>query len=145
MKKSLVAAIAALIPLALATAPSAVAAPGQGRTTTDITCDGQPLTVTTAGGNDGNNWGSAQVDGGGHLVLASLEYRVEDDTAGITLDDEVLSNGRAHGQQQTIVCEVATDSAPLGDVAPPGFVYPEGTASTDTVTMSLHVTVVPRP
>jgi len=145
MKKIVVAATAAMIPLALATAASATASSGQGRMTTDISCAGHPLTVTTAGGNDGNNWGAAQVDGDGHLVLASLEYRVDDDTAGVTLDDEVLSNGKAHEQQQTIVCEVATEQATLGDVAPDGFVYPNGTAPTDTVTMSLHVTVVPRP
>jgi hypothetical protein len=33
----------------------------------------------------------------------------------------------------------------LGDVAPEGFVYPEGTAGTDKVVSSLQVTVVPRP
>jgi hypothetical protein len=145
VKKTLVAASAALIPLALVTAPSAVASSGQGRMTTDISCDGYRLTVTTAGGNDGNNWGSAQVSGGGHLVLAALEYRVDDVTVGVTLDDEVLANGRAHEQQRTIACEVASEEVTLGDVAPEGFVYPEGTAGTDKVVSSLQVTVVPRP
>jgi hypothetical protein len=145
MKKTLAAATAAMIPLAFASASRAVASPGYGRTTMEVTCAGQVLTVTTAGGNDGNNWGAAQVTGDGHLVLASLEYRVEDETAGVTLDDEVLSNGRAHDQQQTITCEVASRTATLGEVAPDGFVYPEQTASTDTVVMSLQVTVVPRP
>jgi hypothetical protein len=118
MKKTLVAATAAMIPIALATAASAAASPGDGRTTMEVTCAGQVLTVTTAGGNDGDNWGAAQVSGDGHLVLAALEYRVDDETAGVTLDDEILANGKAHEQQQTIVCEVATERAVLGDVAP---------------------------
>ena len=85
------------------------------------------------------------MSGGGHLVLAALEYRVDDVTAGVTLDDEVLANGRAHEQQRTIVCEVASKEATLGEIAPDGFDYPEGTAGTDKVVSSLHVTVVPRP
>jgi hypothetical protein len=145
MKKTLAAATAAMIPLAFASASNAVASPGHGRTTMQVTCAGQVLTVTTAGGNEGNNWGVAQVSGGGHLVLASLEYSVDDVTAGVVLDDEVLSNGRAHEQQQTIACEVASQLAVLGAVAPPEFVYPEGTGPDDTVVQSLHVTVVPRP
>jgi hypothetical protein len=145
MKTALTAATAAMIPLAIATASSAMASPGYGRTTMDITCAGRSITVTTAGGNDGNNWGAALVSGDGHLVLAGLEYRVDDVTAGVVLDDEVLTNGKAHGQQTTVPCEIATQQARLGDVAPDGFDYPTGTAPTDQVTMSVRATVVALP
>lgn len=116
-----------------------------GLLTQQVTCAGQVLTVASPQGNDGNNWGSAQVAGGGHLVLAALEYSVHDDTAGVWLEDEVLIHGKAHLQQQTITCEVAEQQFVLADVAPPGFAYPPGTAPGDTVTSALRVTVVPRP
>jgi hypothetical protein len=124
---------------------AAVAAPSQGRTTMDVTCDGQVVTVTTPSGNDGDNWGAVQVSGGGHFLPVSLEYAVYDDTAAMFLDDEVLSHGGAHAHQRTISCVVATEQAVLGDVVPPGFGYPAGVAPTDTVTMSLRAVVVPRP
>jgi hypothetical protein len=145
MKKTLAAATAAMIPLAFASASNAVASPGHGRTTMQVTCAGQVLTVTTAGGNEGNNWGVAQVSGGGHLVLASLEYSVYDESAQLSLDDEVLANGQAHAQQATVPCEIATQQALLGTAAPAGFEYPTGTAPTDVVTMSVRATVVALP
>jgi hypothetical protein len=145
MKKTLAAATAAMITLAVATATSAAASPGDGRTTMDVTCAGQVLTVTTAGGNAGDNWGAAQVSGGGHLVLVSLEYSVYDDSAQLSLDDEVLANGKAHQQQTTVSCEIATQQATLRDVAPEGFDYPQGTAPDDVVTMSVRATVVALP
>ena len=98
-----------------------------GRLTQQVTCAGQLLTIYSAPGNDGNNWGSAQVQGGGHLVLATLEYSLHDDTAGVWLDDEVLSHGKAHTQQQAIGCDVARQQFVLGDVAPPDFAYPPAT------------------
>jgi hypothetical protein len=116
-----------------------------GRVTQQVTCAGEVLTISSAPGNGGNNWDSAQVEGGGHLVLASLEYSVHDDTAGVWLDDEVLAHGKAHGQQQVISCDVAVQQAQLGDVAPPDFPYPPGTGPGDTVTSALRATVVPRP
>jgi hypothetical protein len=116
-----------------------------GRVPQQVTCAGEVLTISPAPGNGGNNWGSAQIEGGGHLVLASLEYSVHDDTTGMWLDDEVLAHGKAHGQQQAIACDVAVQQAVLGDVAPPDFAYPPGTGPDDTVTSALRATVVPRP
>ena len=116
-----------------------------GRLTQQVTCAGQVLTISSAPGNDGNNWGSAQVEGGGHLVLATLEYSIHDDTAGVWLDDEVLAHGKAHAQQQAIACDVAEQRSVLGDIAPPDFAYPSGTGPGDTVTSALRATVVPRP
>jgi hypothetical protein len=145
MKTTLLAAAALAAPLVLISATVAQAAPVHGRTTMDVTCAGQVLTVTTAGGHDGNNWGAAQVSGDGHLVLAGLEYSVYDDTAGVSLDDEVLSHGKAHEQQSTVTCVVASQQAVLGEVVDPAFVYPARTAPTDLVTMSVHAVVVAVP
>jgi hypothetical protein len=144
-KTTALAAAAAIVPMVLAGAATANAAAPRGRTTMDVVCDGQTLAVTTPSGNQGENWGAAQVAGDGHLVIASLEYAVYDDTAAMMLDDEVISHGRAHGQQRTTTCTVAAEQARLGDVAPPGFVYPSGTSATDLVTSSLRAVVVTRP
>ncbi len=135
-----VAAPAAALLLAGGTANAA-----SGRPTEQVTCAGQVLTIAVAPGNGGNNWGSGQIVGGGHLVLATLEYAVHDDTAGVMLDDEVLAHGQAHDQQQQITCDVASEQAVLGDIAPPDFAYPDGVLPTDVVTSSLRATVVPRP
>lgn len=146
MKTSLLAAAATLAaPLVVITATAAQAAPDHGRTTMDVTCAGQTLTVTGPPGNDGNNWGAVQVSGGGHLVLVSLRYSVIDDTAGIALEDETLSHGAAHAQQQQVTCEVTSQQAVLGELVDPAFVYPPGTAPTDLLTMSVHAVVVPGP
>jgi hypothetical protein len=131
---------AAAVLLAGGTANAATA-----RLTQQVTCAGEVLTISSAPGNDGNNWGSAQVEGDGHLVLAALEYSVHDDTAGVWLDDEVLTHGKAHTQQQAVACDVASQQVVLGDVAPPDFAYPPGTGPGDTVTSALRATVVPRP
>ena len=135
-----VAAPAAAVLLAGGTASAAT-----GRMNQQVLCDGQVLTITSAAGNGGNTWGSAQVEGGGHLVLATLEYAVHDDTAGVVLDDEVLTHGKAHDRQDTVACDVASEQFVLGDVAPPDFAYPPGTGPADTVTSTLRATVVPRP
>ncbi|MGZ4626579.1 MAG: hypothetical protein ACXV3S_09880 [Kineosporiaceae bacterium] len=135
-------AVATTVPVLVAAGTASAAS---GRLTQQVVCAGQPITIAVAPGNDGNNWGSAQVDGGGHLVLATLEYAVRDDTAGVVLDDEVLTHGKAHGQQDAVACDVASEQFVLGDVAPPDFAYPPGTGPADTVTSTLRATVVPRP
>ena len=137
------AAVAGLAAAALLAAGPANASTG--RPTQQVRCGDQLLTISVAPGNGGNNWGAGQVVGGGHLVVASLEYAVHDDTADLWLDDEVLAHGKAHGQQQTVTCDVASQQSVLGDVAPPDFVYPPGTGPADVVTSSLRATVVPRP
>lgn len=146
MSKTRVIAVAAgtLAALVLAGAP-AHAGESQGRTTSEVTCAGAMLTVSGASGNGGNNWGAVQVSGGGHLVVASLEYAMYDDTAALTLDDEVLSHGGAHARQDSTECVVASEQAVLGAIVPGGFEYPTGTAPTDTITLSLKAVVVPRP
>lgn len=116
-----------------------------GRPTQQVVCGDQVLTISIAPGNDGNNWGSGQIVGGGHLVVAALEYAVHDDTADLWLDDDVVAHGKAHAQQETITCDVARQQSTLGDVAPPDFVYPPGTGPADVVTSLLRATVVPRP
>jgi hypothetical protein len=78
-------------------------------------------------------------------VVAGLEYAAHDDTAGVSLEDEVLSHGAAHDNQQSVTCLVARETATLGDLVPADFDYPLGTASTDRVTFSLQAVVVPRP
>jgi hypothetical protein len=136
-------AIVALAAAGLAFGASpAVASPG---TPTQVTCEGSTLTVVPPPGNDGNNWGAVQVVDGGHLVVAGLEYAAHDDTAGVSLEDEVLSHGAAHDNQQSVTCLVARETATLGDLVPADFDYPLGTASTDRVTFSLRAVVVPRP
>jgi hypothetical protein len=120
----------------------AVASPGA---PIQVSCEGSTLTVVTPPGNDGNNWGAARVVDGGNLVLASLEYAAYDETASLSLEDEVLSHGAAHDNQESVTCLVASETATLGDVVPAGFSYPPGTGPTDLVTFSLRVVVVPRP
>lgn len=127
----------------LGAAPAQAQEPG-GRDIIQLTCDGQPLTLRVSGGNDGDNWGAAHLVDGGTLIPASLEYLVYDDTAGITLDDEVLSHGQAHQHQQTIVCQ-DSEQATLGDALPPGMELPPGTATTDQITQTFRVVAVPRP
>jgi hypothetical protein len=139
--RNIVIAIVTAAGLALGAGP-AVASPGA---PTQVTCDGSTLTVVTPSGNDGNNWGAARVVDGGHLVVASLEYAAYDDTAGVSLEDEVLSHGAAHENQQSVTCLVASETATLGDLVPAGFDYPVGTAPTDRVTFSLRAVVVTRP
>lgn len=130
--------------IALAAAPAQAHEPAsQGLQTVQLTCDGQPLTLRVSGGNDGDNWGVARVDDG-TLIPVTLEYLVHDDTAGITLDDEVLSRGRAHGNQPTVTCE-ASEQAVLGDALPPGMELPPGTAADDVITQTFRVVAVPRP
>jgi hypothetical protein len=145
MKKKLLAGTALAALLVLPSSTSAVASPHQGRTTMDVSCAGQVLTITSAAGKGGDNWGAAQVSDGGHLVLVALHFTVEDDTAGVTLEDETVGHGAAHAQQDQISCEISTEQATLGDLVDAGFDYPPGTAPTDVVTMAVHATVVARP
>jgi hypothetical protein len=129
-----------------ATAPAQATAPeAGGRLLQTFTCAGQPVTIAVSPGNQGDNWGAARVVDGGTLIPVSIEYLVQDETAAITLDDEVVSHGGpAHAHQQTITCAVS-QTAVLGDVAPPDFELPAGASATDTVTMSMIVRAVPRP
>jgi len=112
---------------------------------TEVSCAGSTLTVVAPPGNAGNNWGAVRVVGGGHLVVSSLEYAVYDDTADVSLVDEVLSHGVAHENQQRVTCVVASQRATLGDIVPAEFAYPPGTTPADQVTSSLSAVVVPRP
>lgn len=114
-------------------------------TPTQVSCAGSALTVVAPPGNGGNNWGAVRVVGGGHLVVASMEYAVHDDTADLSLEAEVLSHGGAHENQGRVTCLVASETTALGDIVPDGFSYPPGTGPTDIVTSSLHAVVVPRP
>jgi hypothetical protein len=133
---------------ALTLAAVGLAAPAHaagGRQLQTFTCSGEPVTIAVAPGNQGDNWGAARVVDGGTLIPVSIEYLVQDETAAITLDDEVVSHGGpAHAHQQTITC-VLSQNAVLGDVAPPDFELPLGASATDTVTMSMIVQAVPRP
>lgn len=125
--------------LAAGVATPAMAAGG--RTTQEMTCDGQQVTLSVSPGHDGNNWGAAQVVGGGTLIPVSLEFRVYDDTAAMTLDDEVQQHGTAHSRQPTITCQVSQEAI-LRDVIPAGFVLPDGVALSDHITSSFIVTAV---
>jgi hypothetical protein len=130
--------------LALPAAP-AVAGPSSGRTTMDVVCDGDTVTVTAAPGNHGNNWGAVQVDGGGALVLVSLRYAVYDDTTQQYLEDETIDHGLAHADQPTIECTVAREPARPGDLLDGAGLPPGAAGADDHVTSSLTVVVVPRP
>jgi hypothetical protein len=133
---------------ALTLAAVGLAAPAHaagGRQLQTFTCAGEPVTIAVGPGNGGDNWGAGRIVDGGTLIPVSIEYLVQDDTAGITLDDEVVSHGGpAHANQETITCSVS-ESATLEDVAPPDLELPPGASGTDTVTMSMIVRAVPRP
>jgi hypothetical protein len=139
----LVPALGALMLAVICAAGPAQAAGGRQLQT--FTCAGEPVTIAVSPGNEGDNWGAARVVDGGTLIPVSIEYLVRDDTAAITLDDEIVSHGGpAHAQQETITCSVS-ETAVLGDVAPPDLELPPGVSSTDHVTMSMVVRAVPRP
>ena len=139
---ALMACTAALACLGAAPARADSAQPG--RDVIQLTCDGQPLDLVTSPGHDGDNWGAAHLVNSGTLIPVSIQFLVYDDTAGITLDNEVLSHGSAHQQQGTIVCEDAEQST-LGEALPPGMQLPPGTALSDQVTQTFRVVAVPRP
>jgi hypothetical protein len=130
--------------LAVAAAGPAHAEGAGGRQLQTLMFAGEPVTIVVSTGNGGDNWGAARVVDGGTLIPVSIEYLVRDDTAGITLDDEVVSHGGpAHAHQQAITCSVS-QSTILGEVAPPDVELPPGASGTDVVTMSMIVRAVPR-
>jgi hypothetical protein len=86
-----------------------------GRQLQSFTCAGEPVTIAVSPGNEGDNWGAPRVVDGRTLIPVSIEYLVRDDTAAITLDDEIVSHGGpAHAQQET----VGRRSGPLGGGGP---------------------------
>ena len=129
---------------ALAVASTAMPALADGRTTQTFTCDGQQVTIQSAYGHSGDTWSAAQIVDAGTLVPVSFEYLTVDETANLVLGDDTIQHGTAHSHQSTITCEASTQFT-LGDVAPPGVVFPPGVQATDIVTMSFVVTAAPRP
>lgn len=88
-----------------------------------------------------DNWGTAQLVDGGHLIPVTFTYLVHDDTAAITLADETVTHLAAHNQQATITC-IASQTASLGELIPADAPLPQGTALTDTVTASFIATAI---
>ncbi|HEX2857200.1 MAG TPA: hypothetical protein VHO26_06950 [Propionibacteriaceae bacterium] len=129
---------------AAAIAAAAMPAQAAGRTTQTFTCDGQQVTIQSAYGHDGDTWSAAQIVDAGTLVPVSFEYLAVDETANLVLNDDTIAHGTAHDHQSTVTCQTSTQFT-LGDVAPPGVVFPPGVQPTDIVSMSFVVTAVPRP
>jgi hypothetical protein len=141
------AAAAALATAALAIPGVAVADEGvpAGRQTMQFDCAGLGavgIVMPPASAHD--NWSTAHLVDGGHLIPVAFTYLVHDDTTDITLDDETVTHPAAHSQQATITC-VASQTATLGDLIPADAPLPQGTAMTDTVTASLIATAILKP
>ncbi|MDA8435567.1 MAG: hypothetical protein M0Z98_06235 [Actinomycetales bacterium] len=114
------------------------------RQTMQLDCAGLGTVEIVAPASPHDSWGVAQLIGGGHLVPVSFEHRVYDDTAGVTLFDGTVTHSPAHSRQATITCS-SSQQAELGEVVPPDFVWPDGVAPSDTVTISFIATAVPEP
>jgi hypothetical protein len=126
----------------IATPAHAAGPAAPGKTTMQLDFDVTTVTVVTPARQD--NWASAQILDGGHLIAVSFDYAVYDDTAAILLGDEPVTHHRAHSQQQTITCSTSQDAV-LGDLAPPDIPLPDGVALTDTVTMTFTALVITQP
>jgi hypothetical protein len=138
------AAIAALTLALPGTASAAGDAPAA-RGTMQFDCAGLgAVTIVTPPAAAHENWSAAQIATGGHLVPVAFAYVVYDDTAGVTLDDETVTHAAAHTHQPTTSC-VFSQTAVLGDIAPPDIPVPQGVAPSDTVTSSVIVTAIIKP
>jgi hypothetical protein len=116
-----------------------------GRQVLQLDCQGSgPVTIVTTPTVVHDAWNAAQIEGGGHFVPVAFTYLAYDETAGIVLDDETVAHPSAHNQQETTTC-IASQTAQLADIAPPGTSLPPGVAWTDTVTTSFIATVVAKP
>jgi len=135
------AVLAAGLLIAPGTALAADSAP-HNRATMQFDCAGiGTVTLVAPPTAAHDNWSAAQVVTGGHLIPVAIRYRVFDDTADAVLDDETVAHPAAHGAQPTTTCAMS-QTAILGDVAPPDAPLPAGVLPTDTVTMSIIVTAV---
>jgi hypothetical protein len=130
--------------LALAVPASAHAA-GQvpsGRSTMTIDCAGLgSVTIVSPPSVTGDTWGAAQIIGDGHLVPVSFRFYAYDETLGLVLGDYTVSHGAAHGQQSTTTCD-ATQTALLGELAPPDEPLPPGVSPSDVVSSTFEVVAV---
>lgn len=124
---------------------AASAAGTAGRQTLQLDCQGAgTLTITTTPAVVHDAWNAAQIASGGHFIPVAFTYLTYDETAGLTLDDETVGHPSAHNQQPTTTC-VASQTAPLNELAPPDTTLPQGVAWTDTVTTSFIATVIAKP
>ena len=139
--------VAAVATITLAV-PGAAFASGDapaGRQTMQLDCAGLgTVTIVTPPVAAHDNWSAAQIVTGGHFVPVAFTYLVYDNTASLTLGDETVTHPAAHRQQPTTTC-VATQTALLGDLAPPDAPLPTGVAATDTITVSFIATVIAKP
>jgi len=140
-----IAATAATLTLAMPATAFAGEGTTGGRQTLQLDCaEAGSVTILTTPAVVQDSWSDAQIVGGGHFVPVAFTYLAYDDTAGLTLDDETVTHPSAHNQQSTTTC-VTSQTAVLGDLAPPDVTLPSGVAATDTVTLSFIATVIVKP
>lgn len=140
MRRHLPIAVAAAVAVTFAV-PAAAHAEPLHRQTMQLDCAGLGTVEIIAAASAHDSWGAAQITGEGHLVPVSFEHRVYDDTAGVTLFDGTVTHSPAHSRQDQITCS-SSQQARLGDVVPSDFVWPDGVAPNDTVTISFIAAAV---
>jgi len=144
-RSAAIAATAATLTLTMQATAFADTGTATGRQTLQLNCAGAGnVTILTTPAVVHDSWNAAQIVGGGHFVPVAFTYLAYDDTAGLTLDDETLTHPLAHNQQSTTICGTS-QTAVLGDIAPPDATLPAGVSATDTVTLSFIATVIVKP
>ncbi|WP_157371563.1 hypothetical protein [Angustibacter sp. Root456] len=161
MRKPVLAAAALSVPLALATAAPALAAPsydpnpaGNGITQMELTCDGQTVTILTNSNRSSENggWSVGRIVGDGHLVPTSFTFGLVDLATGDTIwsGQQLKGGGHANPQGQVVTCsQVEPTGMSLADVlaapdTPPGIVLTPGTEN-DPAGFEFSVTAISRP
>ena len=114
-----------------------------------LDCGGTQITVRTPTQNSSEHggWSVGQVVSGGtgHLIPTSFGFSAFDVTQGVSLfsGTQYKGGGNANANQAQITCTQTTTGV-LADLLGPGEEPPPGVALTDTVTLTLTVTAVPK-
>lgn len=161
MRTRALAAVALALPVAVATAGPALAAPtyapnpaGNGITQMQLTCDGQLVTILTNGNRSSENggWSVGRVVGDGHLIPTSFTFSLVDLATGdaVWSGQQLKGGGHANPQGDLVTCsQTEPAGATLGQVlggpdTPPGIVLPPGTEN-DPAGFEFTVTAIARP
>lgn len=161
MRRSALAAMALAVPLTLATAGPALAAPsyepnpaGNGITQMQLTCDGQTVTILTNGNRSSDNggWSVGRVTGGGHLIPTSFTFSLVDlaTSEAVWSGQQLKGGGHANPEGQLVTCsQIEPTGMTLGEIVaspdtPPGLVLPPGTEN-DPAGFEFSVTAISRP
>jgi hypothetical protein len=142
--KRVSAAIVAVFAAACLVAGGVSAAPRQPQ---PFSCNGlgdiQILTPPAHGSDQ--NWGVAQMVGGGHLIPIQFRFSAFDNTVGVPIFDSGVvtkGGGNANHNQETTDCSFS-QTATLADFLEPGDQPPPPPFSpTDSVTFTIDATVI---